>query len=395
MKKLQIVLFSFLLVAIVNAQDSTDIKKWAVNGYVSYMSNYMQSDLMQLETMDNNLHNRINVGWYPNDKLTGSLQMRNRFFIGDQMRADSMNFSKKEMEKDMLSMNVAQGDMFVLNSMIDRLSFKYSVEKLDVTVGRQRINWGQTFVFNANDIFNAYSFVDFDYPERPGSDAIRIQYYPGYTSTIEAAVKYTNDSTFTTAALGRFSKWEYDFQLMGGLYNSREWVVGGGWTGSIKDVSFSGELTYLHPDQDFKDASGLFFASANLTYSFSNYLMLQGEVFYNQYIADNKLSFIDLMGASQDIKTLSLSEFTYFGSIAYPISPLINANISGMYYPDINAILVFPSIDFSLSDDMKVSLIAMYFKGDFELPNLPMVDPPSYIETGELFYGFLRLKYGF
>lgn len=395
MKRVLFILITLSFVFTASAKDSTTVKKWAVNGYVSYMSSYMQSDLMSIETMDNNLHNRINIDWYPTSKLTGTLQLRNRFFIGDQMRADSMNLQKEEMEKDIMALNLVQGNMFVLNSMIDRLNFKYSVNKLDVTLGRQRINWGQTFVFNANDIFNAYSFVDFDYPERPGSDAVRIQYYPSFTSTIEAAVKYTNDSTITAAALTRFSKWGYDIQFMGGLYNSREWVVGGGWSGNIKSVSFSGELTYLHPNKNFKDASGLFFASANLNYSFSNSLMLQGEVFYNQYLANNNLSFIDLMSANQDIKTLSLSELTYFGSIAYPITPLINANISCMYYPDINGVLIFPSFDFSLSDDIKLSLIAMYFKGDFQFPNPPMVDLPSFIATGELFMGFLRLKYGF
>ena len=54
---------------------------------------------------------------------------------------------------------------------------------------RQRINWGQTLVWNPNDIFNAYSYFDFDYIERPGSDAIRLQYYPDYSSAIEMAVK--------------------------------------------------------------------------------------------------------------------------------------------------------------------------------------------------------------
>ena len=35
-------------------------------------------------------------------------------------------------------------------------------------------------VWNPNDLFNAFSFVDFDYEERPGSDALRIQKYTGY-----------------------------------------------------------------------------------------------------------------------------------------------------------------------------------------------------------------------
>ena len=43
-----------------------------------------------------------------------------------------------------------------------------STEGFIATAGRQRINWGQTFVWNVNDVFNAYSYFDFDYKERPG-----------------------------------------------------------------------------------------------------------------------------------------------------------------------------------------------------------------------------------
>lgn len=384
-----------LLPFLVFSQDSTAVKKWDINGYVSFMSSYIQSDITQSEYMDNQIHNRVNIEWYPGEHFSGSLQLRNRFMMGDQMRADSLDISKKEMEKDALSVNLAQGNMFVLNSMIDRLSLKYSVDKLDVTLGRQRINWGQTFVFNVNDIFNAYSFVDFDYPERPGSDALRIQYYPGYTTTIEAAIKYTNDSTVTAAALGRFNVLGYDVQLLAGLYNSNNWVVGGGWSGNIKGISFSGELSYLRPKKNFKNSQGLFFVSSNLNYTFPNSLMLQAEVFYNQYLHNNTLSFINLMKGSQDIKTLSLSEFTYFGSVAYPISPLINANLSGMYYPDLSGYLIFPSIDLSLSDNMKLSLIAMYFKGDSQIPNAVTYPPVTDTKTGEMFMGFVRMKYAF
>lgn len=396
MKNLIFILLMGVFVFTVNAQDtiavfqdSTEVKKWNINGYVSSMSSYMHSDLIQMEYLDNQIHNRLNIDWYPTSHLSASLQLRTRFLIGDQMRADSFNVAKKAMEDDFLSLNVAQGNMFVLNSMIDRLHLKYSIDKLDVTVGRQRINWGQTYVFNANDIFNAYSFVDFDYPERPGSDAVRIQYYPSYTSTLEAAVKYTNDSTITAAGLTRFSTWGYDFQFIAGLYNSREWVIGGGWSGNIKRVSFSGEFSYLQPNNDFWDSKGLLFASVNLNYSFPNSSMLQIEGFYNQYLQNNNLSFTDLMGANQDIKTLSLSEFTVFGGFTYPITSLIASNVSLMYYPDINGFLVFPSVDFSLSDELKLSLIAMYFTGDFAFP-LPIGN-----KTGEMFYGFLRLKYGF
>ncbi|MCG8318265.1 MAG: hypothetical protein MI921_02070 [Cytophagales bacterium] len=43
-------------------------------------------------------------------------------------------------------------------------------------IGKHRINWGKSYVWNPNDVFNAYSFFDFDYEERRGTDALLIKY---------------------------------------------------------------------------------------------------------------------------------------------------------------------------------------------------------------------------
>ncbi len=55
----------------------------------------------------------------------------------------------------------------------------------------------QTLVWNPNDVFNVQNYFDFDSPEKPGSDAIRMQYYPSFTSTAEIApgLEYNNALT--------------------------------------------------------------------------------------------------------------------------------------------------------------------------------------------------------
>ena len=144
-----------------------------------------------------------------------------------------------------LSDNLSKGNSYVLNSKIDRAYIDYTKDKFQVTIGRQRINWGQCFTWNPNDLFNAYSFFDFDYVEKPGSDAIRMQYYSTNTSTFEFAVKADNNSKVTSALLYRFNKWNYDIQFLGGLLNEQDYVVGTGWSGNIKGASFRGEISYF------------------------------------------------------------------------------------------------------------------------------------------------------
>ena len=54
--------------------------------------------------------------------------------------------------------------------------YDYRDNKINFRIGRQRINWGTTTIWNPNDIFNAYNFLDFDYEERPGMDGGKFQY---------------------------------------------------------------------------------------------------------------------------------------------------------------------------------------------------------------------------
>ena len=136
---------------------------------------------------------------------------------------------------------------FVFHSIIDRLWMNYSHKKFDLRIGRQRINWGVNTVWNPNDLFNAFNFVDFDYEERPGSDAVRFQYYTGDFSSFEIAARPGEhiDST-VAAAMYKFNKWNYDFQVLGGNYFS-DIALGLGWAGNIKNAGFKGEATYFHP----------------------------------------------------------------------------------------------------------------------------------------------------
>ena len=138
-------------------------------------------------------------------------------------------------------------NQFVAHSVIDRMLIQYSDEKWDITIGRQRINWGINNIWNPNDIFNAYNFLDFDYEERPGNDAVRIQRNLKNSSALELAYKSgKNKDKHTAAFLYKLNKWKYDFQFLSGIYQT-DYVLGGGWAGNIKEAGFKGEMSYFIP----------------------------------------------------------------------------------------------------------------------------------------------------
>ena len=115
---------------------------------------------------------------------------------------------------------------FKLHSMIDRMWFKYQKNKIEISIGRQRVNWGINTIWNSNDLFNAYNFIDFDYIERPGSDVIRFIYNGDNLSSLEFVYKPNLNNIGVIAALYKINKIGYDFQFFGANYYDQDWKNG-------------------------------------------------------------------------------------------------------------------------------------------------------------------------
>ena len=371
MKKVFILFLPLLITFCSVAQEKHSVfQNMELNGYIKYMNTAMFNSVDSVWLVDNLIHNRLNYKWYMNDKITFTLDMRNRFVYGDLVKFIPGYVNSLENDNDYLNFltnNITDGNSYVLNTTFDRTYLELNLNKWVITVGRQRINWGQSFAWNPNDIFNSYSFFDFDYEERPGSDAVRIQYYPNYTSVAEAAIKIDKDNNITAAGLYRFNKWSYDIQLIAGIIDSSDYVVGAGWSGSIWDFGFNGEISYFHPQENFSDSTGVTIVSAGLSYLFGNSLNVSVEGNYNGYFDKLNLnSFNDLYYIPLSVKTTSYSQFSWFGQISYPIHPLLTGNISVMYFPSLgNGYFLMPSLAYSISDNFEFALYGQRFEGKF------------------------------
>jgi hypothetical protein len=281
-----------------------------------------------------------------------------------------------------MSWNLVSENSFFFNTSVDRFWLDLNYEKLQVRIGRQRINWGQTFVWNPNDIFNTYSFFDFDYVERPGSDAIRIQYYPTWSSAFELAVKADSDDDVTAAGLYRFSKWSYDIQFLAGYSNSSDLVAGAGWSGAIKSVSFRGELSFFHPIETKGDTINSLILTAGIDKLSENNSMLQFQVMYCNNPMELK-NFNSFYSGNLSAKDLAFSKFSAFGSFTWAATPLLNITGSAMWFPDLKGYFAGPSADYSLADNVDCSVIWQYF-------NSMMGGTRSRINLA-----FLRIRYSF
>lgn len=398
--------FSFFI-STLKAQEGDS--KLAIKGYLSGMPqmswNTLRFDtLSQFERADHYLlHNRLNFDWYPSDKLTGTIQFRNQLMYGDFTK--EQNFENGfHTENYFLPFTYFYnyGDAGLLSISTDRVWLQYTHNDLEVKVGRQRINWGQTFVWNPNDIFNAYNFFDFDYAERPGADAIRTIYYPNYTSTIEIAAKLDSAANLTAAALYRFNKSGFDFQFISGYYSQpainaitnedidADWIGGAGITGDYKGVSLRTEATYMYPTNESRNEKEYFLWSVGLDYSFQNQLYISGEFFYSNNVELNLGSDINsLNNSSLTVKNLAFAKYNGFAQLSYPITPIFKTTLSGMVFSDekMTGFFFGPYLDYSIMDNLDLALYFQFFKFNYKTLFGEIESQTS--------YAFLRLKWNF
>lgn len=378
------------------------------NGYLSGMPQYAWSTVnadtfTYFERQSQYLlHNRLNFDWYPNDKITGTIQFRNQLMYGDFTK--DANFEDGfQTEGYFLPLTYLQNfsDAGLLSISTDRAWLQYTHNNLEVKLGRQRINWGQTFVWNPNDIFNAYNFFDFDYVERPGVDAARVILYPNFTSTIDLAVKVDSGKNVTAAGLYRFNKWGSDFQFIGGYYSQpssvasankseSDWVGGIGVTSDVKGLSLRTEATYMYPTEESVNQKELFLWSLGLDYSFKNELYISSEFFYSSRVElSGGGSVLDLYSGPLTVKNIAFAQYNGFLQASYPITPLFKASISGMVFFDENTSGYFfgPYLDYSLIDNLDLSLYFQFFNFESSFLGTEFESKTS--------FAFLRVKWSF
>lgn len=374
------------------AQDSA-VRSWQFKGYLDDMQLFQFSKIKDPWILDNQINNRLDFRWDPGKVFSLGIGMRNRFLFGQSLMANpaykGMLFSDNGLVN--MTWDIVSGPSFALLTQFDRAWISVTAGKVQLTAGRQRINWGQAIVWNPNDIFNTYSYFDVDYPERPGSDAARLQYYPTSTSVLELASKWNHQGKITLAGLGRFNAGSYDFQFLAGLVDDQDYVFGAGWSGNISKAAFRGELSYYQPKKNFSDTSGVLLATVGADYTFSNSIALTFQVFYNQLPAGYQPENIMLIyQAPASPKMLSFTEWNIFLMGSYPITPLFDASLGCMYFPDLKGYYLGPTLNYSLKQNIDLSLFIQYFNGRFKGSGLLAED--VYFQA---LMGAVRVKWSF
>lgn len=358
------VLISFLLQPVL----VTGQKKLDFSGHLQNLNTVFIQDFGSQWYSNSSIYNRLNLKWYAGKHWTMSAGARNVFNYGQLVYLNYPDYPDLLVNDEGffdLTTAIVRDSSYIIYSNADRLNLKFSKGKFEAAIGRQRINWGINMVWNPNDIFNTFSFYDFDYTERPGCDAINFQYYTGVSSSVQAAAKLDANREVTAAFMYRFNQKGYDFQIMGGLMK-QDIVAGAGWSGNIKNAGFTGEVSYFRNKNNFSDSAGYLIASAGINYTFRNSLFIHGSVLFNDRGTTGKAgrntSILNLGELSP--KTLTTAKTSLFAQVSCPLSPIIHADIAAILNPFDKSVFIGPNADFSLTDNISVLIMAQVFIGD-------------------------------
>jgi hypothetical protein len=346
-----------LLLIFVNnhGQDSLD-KSWELKGYLKDLNIILFSNAFRNVSYTNLVHNRINFKWKPSEKITGAVEVRNRFYWGDQVQ--TIPHFGRQLRNDNEAMNLSGiwniSNNSVLQSNVERLWLEYRRTKWNVRAGRQRVNWGMANIWNPNDIFNTYNFLDFDYEERPGCDAVKIQYLVNALSNIEVTTALTNEKNKTISALKYSTNYKgYDLQFISGIFH-RTFTAGIGWAGSIKNMGYKGEAQLFLNNKDSGNSVNL---AMEVDYFFENGWYVNGAFLYNgnglNAPVDDwsqvsfKISPTNLMPAKWNILLGYSKEFT----------PLFSGSLSAEYSPGLDMFIFYPSFKYNMATDFDIDFV--------------------------------------
>ena len=334
--------------------------KYRFGGYIKHM------DIVSMLSKDSLLssaliHNRLNFKWFASENFSSSLEIRNRLFYGEQIKYNHLLAPVLDADNGLVDMAFLLSDekayKYVIN--VDRAYLRWNKNNWDMQLGRQRINWGISLVWNPNDIFNAASFVDFDYEERAGTDALRIQYKTAALSGFEVVAspgKKNQKSIY--GLMYRFNKYKYDIQLFSAFY-FKDVALGAGWAGNIKKMGFKGEFTAFKPYWNLFDNKASFHAGLSMDYTIkgSNYFNLS--YLYNSHgsRAISQVKNITALYVS-DAKNLSPARHSAFFQFSRAFNPLFTASMSNIYLFELKQLFFMPNLSYSISDNWDINIIA-------------------------------------
>ena len=305
------------------------------------------------------IHNRLKLRYRPTPSLSLNLDMRNRLYLGEGVLRHPARFSDFSYPGEYMSIRSSwmHGPRAVGYSNIDRLWGEYRSSQWHVRLGRQRINWGICTVWNPNDLFNTFNFLDVDYEERPASDGILVGRTFGATSSLEGAAAITRSREWISAARYYHNVRETDLYLLAGWYLNQP-TAGVGWSGYWKEFGWKGEVQYFIP---FDEVKGIFNLDFELDRIFPNNWYGAAGLLFNQSGVIRNMGLLDMRTLSISPRLLMPSRWNTLVLINKEFTPLVSGVVNLIWSPGTDLIFFLPGLKVNLTRETDLDIIGQSF----------------------------------
>ncbi len=303
---------------------------------------------------------RLKFNIEPADSFLIKIIYDNEVTVGSILKKDEFIIAKDKKDKTLFDLNAQPIDTseILWRHLLYRIYFRYFREPFNLTVGRQRISWGQARIWNPTDLFNPVSPLQIEGDQRLGVDAVSFEYSFGALSSLNLVYAPGDDQLKSSKGLRLRSNLKgYDMSVIFGEFRE-DTVLGFDFAGNIGDSGFRGEGVFTDKRQD----SDFIRFVLSWDYSFPNTLYILFEYLYNggNSGADATASVADRF--SGEIVTKNRN-FTAVG-VGYDITPLLRLDSYVIYDMDGEGIFFNPFLTYNILNNVDWTAGLQIFSGD-------------------------------
>lgn len=250
----------------------------------------------------------------------------------------------------------ASGRSLLARHRLYRASATWSSGANDITVGRQRIAWGNGLFWSPLDLLNPFDATRIERDERDGIDALLVSRQLASLAHWNAVVApSTPRSPPVVAAYVHWNAGGADYSLAGGRVRGADFV-GADFSSRLGGLGIRAEASASRRNAA-RDVRALIGAD----YGFANTLTLSGELYFNGAGAGHPDDY-DIEGLLEG-RVRSLAR--RYGALAmtYDLTPLLKVLAYGVVNFDDRSAVFWPGLEYSLSRTWSLSGGMQAFSG--------------------------------
>ncbi len=292
---------------------------------------------------------------------------------------------------------------------LDRAYFQLYHKNLELTIGRQRIAWGQSFVWSPFDVFNRKNVFE-PQEEKGGVDGVRSIIRLGQFNALEAV--FTPGETFKISRMGvrlrfQFSNIDgvinvikdYDGfttrQLYGATFRGENEI---GWWFEIarardkNDILIKQTFPFKFADFFYRKWYNMFVFGADYTFMIGNGVTITAEFLYDES-GEPDMKKYDFRLSSNGRRTFLAQKYVYT-SMQYDFTDLWSGTIANVSNLDDSGLILIPNLRYAYNQNVDFIFGGNLFFADSGTEFNPAgLDDPFGIIGNNQFYTWMKIYF--